>query len=145
MLKSLPDIKTIISLRQLLVSKRLSDTSDASLTPEQTAKSKGLCPLEVVLCVDAKKMLIQAELAEGNTLLSLTMAVMCGYQALCTSLYSQVEFGLHRLLPPLSGSQELDKDSPLLAREVLLPSLQLLLGAPQDGTRWLVCGGVQRV
>ena len=81
-----------------------------------------------------------SELSKTNTLLSLTTVVMCGYQSLCPSLYAQVDFGLHRLLPPLNASHQLDEDSPMMAHEVLLPSLQLLLDAPQDGMKRLVGG-----
>lgn len=145
LLKNLPDIKTIISLRQQLVSKKQLGTVDADgsgLTPEQGTKTEGLCSLEGSegASVLTRSCYFCTELAKDNTLLSLTTVVMRGYQTLCPSLYSQVEFGLHRLLPPLNASQQLEEDSPLLAREVLLPSLQLLFDAPQDGTKHLVCG-----
>ena len=87
-----------------------------------------------------KNVTFVSELSKTNTLLSLTTVVMCGYQSLCPSLYAQVDFGLHRLLPPLNASHQLDEDSPIMAHEVLLPSLQLLLDAPQDGMKRLVGG-----
>ena len=72
------------------------------------------------------------ELAENNSLLALTVAVMQRYQKLFPAIFAQADFSAAKLIPPLSSvDQARSCDS-----EVLVPTLQLLLDAPPDGLMW---------
>jgi len=129
-LKFLPDIKTVISLRQFLSNTdKLNvplNTKNESLYKMHETRNTGI----LIICLPFCYWLTcyNIELADGVLLRKQTLETLCGYQRLSHDILSASGFDLTKLLPPVITSDDLPKN--------LLPVLTLLLGAPVGTLKW---------
>lgn len=129
-LKFLPDIKTIISLRQFLSNvDKLNvpvSTKNESLLKKHETRNAGM----LVICLSFYYWLTcyHIELKDGVLLRKQTLEILCGYQRLSHDILSASGFDLTKLLPSVITSDDLPEN--------LLSVLTLLLGAPIGTLKW---------
>ena len=73
-----------------------------------------------------------AEVAESDSLLGLTLDLLCSYQRLAPQLFLQVDFNVAKLLPTVTVGEKVMPSDPV----VLKKTLQILLEAPTGSLKW---------
>ena len=127
-LKCLPDIKTIISLRQLLSNvDKLNISANAkneSLHKNHETRNAGRLDCEAIVVMKC----CLVELVDGVLLREQSLEILCGYQRLSPDILSASGFDLTKLLPSVMTCDDLPEN--------LLLVLNLLLGAPVGTLKW---------
>ena len=166
-MKSVPDVQTLISLRQQLIGGDDKEpTRVDTLSLDHQMRNLGLSlpspclsfsslfsvPLSlfslpfslpasfVVVFLPHTilcTLLMFAELYEGSSLLCLTLTVLRGYQAISPLVFVQVDFNVTKLLPSTGVDKMTSSDI-----NVLTEALQILLESPLGSLKWKQLVGV---
>ena len=140
-MQSLPDVRTLISLRQhLLGSDKMQVVKVDKFSPDDRLKNVGesdslSLSLSFLITVFSFYVYLSTffspEVSESSSLLYLTLVVLHHYQSLSPQLFMQVDFNVAKLLPSIDVQDNKSHDP-----DVLRETLQILLDAPSGFLKW---------